>query len=249
MDPRSQFGPNADKYLTSAVHANTSALARLVEIASPNGGVAVDVATGAGHMAYAIAPHVDLMIATDITPDMLRVTRDAAKTRGLDNFRVLFGTAEHLPFATDSLDGVSCRLGGHHFVSARSFVRESARALKPGGWFLLVDSIGSEDQSTDEMVDRLERVRDPSHVRNIRRSEWLAMAQEVGLTIAHEETGPREIDAEDWMERMNVSEADRSYLRDLVNEASGESADYLNPRTVEGRLIFDLQEIILFARR
>ncbi|HEY3781001.1 MAG TPA: methyltransferase domain-containing protein, partial [Fimbriimonadaceae bacterium] len=143
LDPRKQFGPAAEKYLSSAVHSNPDALSRIVEIVQPKGGIVVDIATGAGHVAYAFAPYVDRVIATDITPDMLRVTKKAAEERGRDNLDVLFAIAEYLPFQNQTLDGITCRLGAHHFTNVHSFVRESARALKQGGWLVIADTIGS----------------------------------------------------------------------------------------------------------
>lgn len=248
-DPRTRFGPAAESYLASAVHSNASALSRLVKVAKPAGGTVVDIATGAGHTAYAFSPYVDRVIATDITPDMLRVTRETALQRGLSNLSVLFAAAEELPFRDRSVDGLSCRLGAHHFQNVHSFVREAHRALTPGGWFLLVDSIGSEDADADALVDEFERVRDPSHVRNYKRSDWLNMIAEAGFQVRFEEVRAKEIDAEDWMDRIKVSDADRAYLREMMDKASGEFARYLSPDTKGGRAVFHLDEILLLANR
>src|SRR5580700_10608212 len=107
-DPREQFGPAASQYLSSSVHSNPSALGRLVDMAKPSGGTSIDIATGAGHTAYAFAPFMDEVIATEITPSMLEVTRKEAANRSLKNLKVMFAIAEHLPFKTNSLDGVTC---------------------------------------------------------------------------------------------------------------------------------------------
>lgn len=247
-DPREQFGPAANRYLSSAVHSNPSALGRLVEMARPSGGTVVDIATGAGHTAYAFAPYVDQVIATDITPSMLEVTRGEAKKRKLENLKVLFAIAENLPFRDHSVDGITCRLGAHHFTNVHSFVREARRTLRHGGWLVVADSIGSEDYEADELIDRLERVRDPSHQRNYRRSDWLDMLAELGFETEHEEVVSKEIDALDWMERMNVSQADQSFLLDLMKGAEGDFARYLNLENKDGRLYFHLDEIAVVAR-
>jgi ubiquinone/menaquinone biosynthesis C-methylase UbiE len=246
-DPREQFGPAASQYLSSAVHSNPVALNRLLEMTKPTGGIVADVATGAGHTAYAFAPLVDRVIATDITPSMLEVTRTEARKRGLTNLDVAFALAEALPFASSTLSGITCRLGAHHFTNVHSFVREARRALRPGGFFTLADTIGSEDHDADELVDRLERVRDPSHRRNYRRSDWLRMLAELDFNVAHEEVVWKEIDALDWMERMNVSAPDQSLLLEMMHTATGEFARYLHTKTRDGRLFFHLAEIALVA--
>lgn len=64
-----QFGTHACTYATSAVHANGGSLARVVELVAPEPNWrALDIATGAGNMALAFAPHVAHVIASDITP-------------------------------------------------------------------------------------------------------------------------------------------------------------------------------------
>src|SRR5215831_6610108 len=69
-----QFGANAAKYATSRPHAQGASLSRLVEMVAPKAyWRAIDVATGAGHTAFAFAPHVAHVIASDLTVQMLHV--------------------------------------------------------------------------------------------------------------------------------------------------------------------------------
>ncbi|HEY3782700.1 MAG TPA: hypothetical protein VGL56_16580, partial [Fimbriimonadaceae bacterium] len=110
-------------------------------------------------------------------------------------------------------------------------------------------TIGSEDFEADEKIDLFERTRDPSHMRNLRRSDWLKTITECGLSVEAEETSPKEIDAEDWMDRMKVSDPDRFFLKEMIDDANGEFARYLDSGTKEGKLIFHLQEILVLARK
>lgn len=249
VDPRSQFGPVAERYLSSGVHANPTALHQLVQLVRPNGGVAIDVATGGGNVAYALAPYLERIVATDITPEMLDVTKKAAASKGLTNLDVLFAEAESLPFRSQSLDGVACRLGAHHFRSVKAFVSESARVLKPGGWFLLVDNAGIEDAAADDQLDALERLRDPSHVRCYRPSMWHEMIRSAGFEVSHEEVARKRMDAADWMVRMRVSEPNQKLLMDAFRNAVGELANYLAPAVEDGRMRFDFGELTILARR
>ena len=74
---RSQFGVAAADYATSEVHAKGESLARIVKLAAPQKTWrALDVATGAGHMAAAFAPHVASIVASD------SVTMPAVLARG-----------------------------------------------------------------------------------------------------------------------------------------------------------------------
>jgi len=128
---QSQFGAAAEAYGTSLVHADTSALQRVVELASPKpGDAALDLATGAGHTALALAPRVARVIAYDLTREMLLETRRNAAARGLANVHTQQGPAEKLPFRDASFDIVTVRQAPHHFADVRSAIREMARVAK-----------------------------------------------------------------------------------------------------------------------
>ena len=71
MKPTAQqvFGQRAAFYATSAAHKDRAVLNRVVELARPwPDALALDVATGTGHTAFALAPHVRRVIAIDVTP-------------------------------------------------------------------------------------------------------------------------------------------------------------------------------------
>jgi SAM-dependent methyltransferase len=249
VDPRSQFGPVAASYLTSAVHADQAALQHLIDVAQPNGGAVVDVATGAGHTAYAFAPFVDQVVATDITEAMLKVTRETAAERGIQNFDVCFAEAENLPFRSGALAGLTCRMGAHHFRSVPRFIEEAHRALAPGGWFLVVDTIGSEDDEADELVDQMERLRDGSHQRNVKGSRWRALAQKAGFGVERYEERNLELELEDWMDRMRAPSANREQIRSMVGSAGEGFANYLAVEKREGQTYINLREMLLLARK
>src|SRR6202022_3994061 len=117
-----QFGATAAHYLTSKPHAKGKSLDRLVELAKPQPAWGVlDVATGGGHVAYAFAPHVARVWATDITAEMIDLVRGEAAKKGLSNLRTPYAKAEALSFDDASFDLVTCRIAPHHFDSIPAF--------------------------------------------------------------------------------------------------------------------------------
>lgn len=96
----------------------------------------LDVATGAGHTALLFAPYVAQVVAGDVTFSMLRTTAELAAARGIGNVVPAGADAQALPFAADSFDLVTCRLGAHHFPQVAAFVAEAARVLRPGACWL-----------------------------------------------------------------------------------------------------------------
>ena len=183
--PQTVFAQRAAFYTTSAVHKDKAVLDRLVELAhvQPTDRV-LDVATGTGHTAFAFAPHVREVIATDVTPEMLSEggeTQGGTRTARMWNFES--ADAHDLPFEDESFDVVTCRRAAHHFADIRRALREMRRVLRPGGRLVIDDRSVPEDDFVDATLNRLDWLHDHSHVRQYRPGEWQSMMQEAGCKI------------------------------------------------------------------
>lgn len=132
----------------------------------------LDLGTAAGHTALALAPEAAHLIGLDPAMAMLREARRLALERGVTNLDLVASYAEPLPCLDGSLDLVTCRLAAHHFPDLPGALFEIARVLRPGGRFLVVDTIAPEDEALDEFINEVEIVRDPSHAHDYRLSEW-----------------------------------------------------------------------------
>jgi len=82
------FGERASFYTTSTAHTDPQVLARVVELSDPQLDWAVlDIATGSGHTAFALASRVRSVIGIDITIEMLReaerLKAERSITRGI----------------------------------------------------------------------------------------------------------------------------------------------------------------------
>src|SRR5512143_1259706 len=159
-----QFGPNADKYVTSTVHAEGASLQRLVELTQPHRDwLVLDVSTGAGHTALAFAPEVARVLATDLTLQMLGTAQRLANERGLANIEFKPADAHSLPFEENTFDLVTSRIALHHYTDPRKAIAEMARVCKPGGMVALVDNIVPPDKQIAGYINHFEKMRDPSH--------------------------------------------------------------------------------------
>jgi len=218
-----QFTAAAAAYVVSPVHKGGPDLDALLALAGEVAGLRVlDVGAGVGATGLAFAARGAQVVALDLTPAMLEAARAQAEARGLAGFETRLGDAAALPFPAASFDVVSCRVCAHHFGRARAAVGEMARVLRPGGQLLLIDSISPEDPAQDTFLNAVELLRDPSHVRNYRVSEWLAWFREVGLEGRHVRTFPTFLDFDDWTARMNTPEHEREQLRRLMDAAPAE---------------------------
>ncbi len=244
---QAQFRQNAAEYLTSKPHAQGKSLTRMVALARPQPHWHVlDVATGAGHTAYAFAPHVKRVWATDVTDEMLDLVRGEVVKRGLANMRVAHAKAEALPFEDAVFDLVTCRIAPHHFDSIAAFLDETRRVLKPDGTFALVDNV-VPGGSVGDYVNAFERFRDPSHLRAWTIEEWRAALSHHGLRIAHEEELSKEMDFAYWAGRHDADM--QAFLRAMLDETTPAVKAFFAAERNDGKLTFSLREALFIARR
>lgn len=222
---RRQFAAAGDAYVRSSGHATGSDLQRMVELAAPRpDDVVLDLATGGGHVARVFAPHVARVVATDLTPEILEHAAASFREHELTNVETALADAEQIPFLEGSFDIVTCRIAPHHFPQPAAFVTESARVLKPGGRFVLVDST-VEPGPVGEAFNVFEKLRDPSHVRSLTVAEWLDQITAAGMTVTHRETFAKTHDFADWVARSRAPrEAVERFLLD-ADEALRQAHD------------------------
>ena len=110
---------------------------RLVELAAIRSKETVlDVATGTGHSAIALANFVGTVgrvIGIDIAADMLEVARQNINKAGLNNINLQLGDAENLSFEDGSFDRVVCASGIFFLPDMLVGLKEWRRVAKPGG--------------------------------------------------------------------------------------------------------------------
>ncbi|GAC1363669.1 MAG: class I SAM-dependent methyltransferase [Ktedonobacteraceae bacterium] len=228
------FSRTAASYVTSISHRMGGDLKRLIELGEWNAQqLAIDIATGGGHTARAIAPHVAQVMVTDLTPAMLDTARAFLQSEGINNAQFQIADAENLPFAAESFDRATCRIAPHHFPNVARSIQEIARVLKPGGIFLLIDNIAPKDPALDSFDNTIEKLRDPSHERSYTKEEWQAFFAQAGLQIAHVEIFRRTHNFDDWTLRSQMLIADKEALERYILDSAPRIRQYFDVVTRE----------------
>ena len=116
----------------------------------------LDIGTGTGLVAKAM-PEVDfLFVCTDISRNMLDVTRKTLKNKK-GTFEYASCDAEKLPFVSESFDVITCNAAMHHMPSIKDFTSELDRVLIPGGTAILGFEANQKFWST-KVISLLHRI-------------------------------------------------------------------------------------------
>lgn len=234
-DVRSRFAPVAANYAKAKFHSSVEGLREVLDLAKPQpGDLALDVATGAGHVALALAPHLRRVYGLDLTREMLDQARRLAGERGVQNASWVLGDAEHLPFADETFDLYTVRAAPHHFRDVDAFLHEAYRVLRPERHAVFVDC--APPLPARDVLHEVEVRRDPSHVRSMTVDEWVERVEEAGFEV--DSAIPRELDwdFEDWMKNMEVPAPLVAELAAVVEASEGEALRQLRPERRDGRL-------------
>lgn len=161
-DVRARFGATAERVAEHSLAQVDAVRDALRALFVPTGNErAVDVGTGAGTLARALAPLVRDVVAVDIVRELLELARRGAPP----NVTFIEGDATSLPLDAASFDVAATRRTLHHVARPELVVAELARVVRPHGTVLVEDQIAPVDPLTALAVDRFERARDPSHTR------------------------------------------------------------------------------------
>ena len=103
----------------------------------------MDVATGTGDLAIAMAKRVDRtqILGVDLSEEMLAVARRKVEKQGLEERMMLAkGDAENLDMVTsESIDAATVAFGVRNFENIERGLSEIYRTLKPGGKLVVLE--------------------------------------------------------------------------------------------------------------
>jgi ubiquinone/menaquinone biosynthesis C-methylase UbiE len=186
MDPVDQHNRQiVDQFSRQAVYfarlpgheEATRLLLRMAEVAAAD--EVLDVACGAGAVACAAARLARQVTGIDLTPAMIERATTLQAELGLSNLAWHVGDVARLPFPSDQFDVVLTRYSFHHFLQPAEVLTEMARVCKPSGRVVVADLVLPPEKLA--AYDRMERLRDPSHVRVLTEAELRGLITAAGL--------------------------------------------------------------------
>ncbi|GJE09387.1 MULTISPECIES: class I SAM-dependent methyltransferase [Methylobacterium] len=241
-----QFGTQAAAYVASAVHAAGTDLDRIGALVRGIPGARVlDLGCGGGHVAFAAAAAGATVTAYDLSEAMLSAVVAEAGRRGLDRIETRQGSAESLPFPGATFDAVLTRYSAHHWREVPRALTEARRVLKTDGLLVVCDIVSAEDPLLDTHLQAVELLRDPSHVRDYRVSEWRAMLDAAGFTPGALMASRPRMEFASWIARMRTPGPQVAAIRALQAAAPTEVMEYFH---IEADGSFLLDSVLIESR-
>jgi len=179
-DVRDRFGRTADRvaeHSAREVETVRDEVRSLVVLTGDER--ALDVGTGAGTLALALAPLVREVVGIDAVSELLEAARASAPA----NVSFLEGDATALPFESFAFDLVATRRTLHHIARPELAFAELVRVTRPAGTILVEDQIAPVDPLAALDLDRFERARDPSHTRVLPDVDFRHLFEANGLVL------------------------------------------------------------------
>jgi ubiquinone/menaquinone biosynthesis C-methylase UbiE len=198
---------------------------------------ALDIATGTGEFARALAPHVAKVIGLDATDAMIAQGKKFIEKAGIENVLFQKGIVQELPFEDETFDIVSSRYAFHHFADPKPVISEMTRVCKTGGHVIVVDIV-VPDPSTAAEYQYYEWLCDPSHARCLESQEFQTYFRLFGMEVVSARTRVIAEELIEWMDfSLTEKERRQEILRAVRAELDGGPKTGLSPRE-EGSVLF-----------
>jgi len=211
-----QFTRQATPFSTAKTIADEKALRLLVEFsgAAP-GDTVLDVACGGGLVVCAFAQTVRHATGIDVTPAMLQRARTLAQDKKLRNVSWDEGDVQSLPYPDASFSIVVSRFTFHHFLDPLAVLKEMTRVCAPGGRVLVADVEAASDPVMAREFNRMEKLRDPSHVRAMPMMELTGLFHAAGLPPPRMVTYELRDELENLLQRSFPNPGDELKIREM----------------------------------
>lgn len=245
-----QFSRQAIPFSSAKTIADEGALQLLVDLSSagPDDTV-LDVACGGGNVVCAFARVVRHATGIDMTPAMLERAGRMAAEKNLPNVTWDLGDVSSLPYPDGKFSIVVTRFSFHHFPDPLSVLKEMKRVCAPGGKILVADMHTAIKQSQAEEFNRMERLRDPSHVRALHLEELKSLFPAAGLADAKEARYELRDELENLLGRSFPNPGDDDRIREIFRASAQDDRLGIPIRLEGSRVHYAYPVAVLAATR
>jgi ubiquinone/menaquinone biosynthesis C-methylase UbiE len=227
---RKRFGETAKLVAEQQDRRVDETRERLHRLLAPGGDErALDVGTGAGALAVALAPLVREVVGIDIVPELLAEGRKRAPA----NVELLEADATALPFERGSFDIVCTARTLHHVARPELVLAEMNRVLRHDGTMLVADQLAPGDPLAAIELNTFERARDPSTTRILADVDLRGLFDANSLVLRRAEVVREDRDLDRYLDLAGCHGEEREQARTLAPaDAAAELGWYVLQRPV-----------------
>ena len=177
----SAFDGQAARFEKAPVQTDPVALARLVREAdfAPDS-LVLDAGCGPGLVSQALLESGARVVGVDLSDEMISRARARCARFG-DRGRFERQSLFDPPPIKEPIDATISRYVLHHVADPGAFVGRQFALIRPGGVVVLSDHVTDPDPSLAEVHNRLERLRDRTHTRNLSSGGIVDLLASAGL--------------------------------------------------------------------
>jgi ubiquinone/menaquinone biosynthesis C-methylase UbiE len=172
----------------------------------------IDVGTGVGAIAIALAPRVREIVGVERNEEAVARARELAP----ENVEFVVGDGEDLDFEPFSFDAATSVRTLHHTPRPERVVSEMVRLTRPNGVILIADQIAPVDPLAALELNSFERVRDPSTSRVLSDADLRGLFDANNLLLRRSEVVREHRDIEDYLDLAGLEGPDRERARSMA---------------------------------
>lgn len=151
--------------------------------------IVLEVGAGSGRIALPLLKKVELsFIGLDLSREMLELAK-AKMSSCKQEFDLILGDAEYLPFVSETFDAIICISTMHYFADSERSLTEFSHALKEKGVFVYGDLTLHESDNCG-FLNLLEETLSRAHARYFKHSEAKIMLEKHGFSISRAKIFP-----------------------------------------------------------
>lgn len=204
----------------------------------------LDVGTGTGIVAHAVAPYVKLVVGIDTSRAMLE---QAIQTR-LDNEDFVIGDVRSIHYQDNSFDKITARMVFHHVLEgAVQGVEECYRVLKPGGRMILSEGV-PPDKSLKDWYARMFALKEERLT--FMEEDLVALMEKGGFgDIAVRIHVSPQVSLRNWLENSGLPQHIQETIFRMHLELDGTGRKFYNMTVLEDDVLLDFKYAILIGHK
>jgi SAM-dependent methyltransferase len=244
-----QFTKQAVPFAEMPAHSNEESLKLLIDMAriGPEDDV-LDVACGPGLVACPLAVVARHVTGLDLTPAMIEQAQAKQRAKGLTNLTWRVGDAVPLPSPDAAFSVVVTRYSFHHFLDPKAVLAEMVRVCQPGGRVAVIDVFTSSPEQA-EAYNRVEKLRDPSHVRALSLEELTGLCHNTGLRDVRTSFYKLDMPLEELLTRSYPNPGDADCIRETFADDLGVDHLGVGAHCRDGAIHFAFPIVIVVGQK